>query len=50
MGDQKLLPAAIEYIKYKWPWWNQTQGHRHTVIHTGELLAAPTGLESKRVD
>ncbi|GLC45721.1 hypothetical protein PLESTB_000505900 [Pleodorina starrii] len=32
------LSEAISYIRRTWPWWNNTDyGHRHFMIHTGDI-------------
>ncbi|GLC51474.1 hypothetical protein PLESTB_000506400 [Pleodorina starrii] len=32
------MEYALSYIRRTWPWWNNTDnGHRHIVVHTGDL-------------
>ncbi|MEW5317115.1 MAG: hypothetical protein WDW38_008443 [Sanguina aurantia] len=31
------LMAALGYVRSTWPWWNETQGRRHLIMHTGDL-------------
>mmetsp|Transcript_36676 Transcript_36676/g.92646 ORF Transcript_36676/g.92646 Transcript_36676/m.92646 type:complete len:581 (-) Transcript_36676:360-2102(-) len=45
MGDQTLLPKAIDYIRKNFPWWDKHGGGgRHFVIHTGDLGMREAGL------
>ncbi len=34
-SDARALDEAIAFIRAAFPWWNQTGGARHFVIHTG---------------